>query len=127
MKLCRSCGESKENTEFHKRTLRSGNIGLQHKCKKCSSANRKQYYKPHDSIKRQLGLTWDEVDKIKEIGECQGCHRTDRRLCIDHDHRTNKPRGLLCHNCNTALGLIGDDISTLANLINYLDKHNGYR
>ena len=127
MKLCRACGESKEDTEFYKRTLRSGKAGLQHKCKSCSTEARRHYYKPHSSIKYKLDLSWDEVEAITSIGECQGCHRTDRKLCIDHDHGTNKPRGLLCHNCNTALGLVGDNISTLANLINYLDKHHGTR
>jgi hypothetical protein len=36
---------------------------------------------------------------------------------IDHDHKTNKVRGLLCHACNLTLGLARDNVEILANLI----------
>lgn len=42
-------------------------------------------------------------------------------LCYDHDHNTNKFRGWLCSNCNTALGLVGDNKETLKSLIKYLE------
>ena len=41
-------------------------------------------------------------------------------LVVDHNHKTNKVRGLLCHNCNRALGLLQDNTETLENAINYL-------
>lgn len=43
-----------------------------------------------------------------------------RELYIDHDHNTNKVRGLLCSNCNTALGKFKDDILILEEAIRYL-------
>lgn len=42
------------------------------------------------------------------------------KLAIDHDHLTGKVRGLLCHNCNRALGLLKDDINILQRAIEYL-------
>lgn len=43
-------------------------------------------------------------------------------LCVDHDHATNKIRGLLCRSCNSALGLFGDNPINLRNAATYLEK-----
>ena len=123
MKNCSTCNTDKPLTEFHKRTYKSGKEGLQHNCKTCATLLRKKYYKPHSKIKYQLGLSWDQVTEITSPGKCAACGSTDR-LCIDHDHQTNEVRGLLCHNCNTALGLVGDNLDTLSNLITYLRTFN---
>ena len=50
-------------------------------------------------------------------------HRRGQRLCVDHNHDSNEVRGLLCHHCNTGLGLLGDNVQTLQNAIDYLRKH----
>ena len=41
---------------------------------------------------------------------------------IDHDHKTGKLRGLLCHQCNVGIGNFKDDINRLMNAILYLLK-----
>ncbi len=48
-----------------------------------------------------------------------------RRLSIDHCHKTNIIRGLLCSACNSMLGQAKDNISILQEGINYL-KINGH-
>lgn len=48
----------------------------------------------------------------------KACHRI--KLVVDHDHATGKVRGLLCHNCNRALGLLHDNPVTINNALEYL-------
>lgn len=45
------------------------------------------------------------------------------RLFIDHDHGTGELRGLLCHNCNTAIGLLRDSSDLLEQAAVYLEDH----
>lgn len=45
-----------------------------------------------------------------------------RAFCIDHDHATGKIRGLLCDNCNKALGHLKDSIEIANCVLEYLKK-----
>lgn len=44
---------------------------------------------------------------------------------LDHNHKTGKVRAMLCHHCNTGLGLFKDSISKLKQAISYLEKYDG--
>ena len=123
MKVCTSC--EKELTEdcFHKRTYSSGNIGLQPKCKECSSKKRATYYRPHDYMRRKFNLSESEYEELMKHNNCQVCGRDiSNKKCIDHCHSKEKIRGVLCNNCNTALGLVNDDVQILSKLIQYLEQ-----
>lgn len=76
----------------------------------------------------KYGLSWDQV---LAMGEAQGwacaicaaalsAYRF-RGFAIDHDHDTGKVRGLLCDNCNSALGRWRDDVTILTRAIAYLE------
>lgn len=41
---------------------------------------------------------------------------------VDHNHDTNTVRGLLCHRCNSLLGVVEDKVWLTAALV-YLEKH----
>jgi len=42
----------------------------------------------------------------------------------DHNHDTGQKRGILCHKCNTGLGLLKDSTEVLEKAIMYLNKYN---
>ena len=46
-----------------------------------------------------------------------------RSMPIDHNHETGEYREIICSHCNTALGLVKDNIETLKKMIAYLRKH----
>lgn len=56
----------------------------------------------------RYGITLIDYDNmlLEQNGGCKICGRHPKkyRLSIDHDHKTNKVRGLLCVSCNRALG-----------------------
>ena len=77
----------------------------------------------HDITLEQYNSIFD-----KQSGCCAICgkHQSEfkRNLAVDHDHKTGKIRGLLCHKCNLLLGYSSENIDVLNNSINYLKKIN---
>ena len=123
MKTCTRCLQDLSDDHFHKRTLRSGKTGLQPKCKKCSAEIRKKYYKPHEFMRRKFKLSTEQYADLMAVEACQVCGQDfGDKKCIDHCHATEKIRGVLCHKCNTALGLVGDNVQVLSKLIRYLEQ-----
>jgi hypothetical protein len=57
---------------------------------------------------------------------CAICKRSKsggrRGWSTDHDHETGAVRGILCNNCNTGLGLLGDNLAALLAAVSYLRK-----
>jgi len=47
-----------------------------------------------------------------------------KQLCIDHNHKTKKVRGILCGRCNLAIGNFADSIKLLQKAVKYLKKFN---
>ena len=71
---------------------------------------------------------WNEMFQAQG-GRCAICgtHQcsTKKSFSVDHCHKTGKVRGLLCQNCNTALGKFKDDEELLHSAIRYLGSAKG--
>lgn len=91
-----------------------------------------RYYNKHkERIKLSKKLKKYRISKedyqnmlTHQFGVCAICKKTDvsRALSIDHNHQTEVVRGLLCHRCNTGLGLFGDKVEVLLAAATYLSR-----
>lgn len=77
-------------------------------------------------IKRKYGITREEFNEVFERQgmACAICGKrdfTEWTLNIDHDHETGRLRGILCNNCNIAIGLMKDNVGFLECAIKYLE------
>ena len=131
-KWCSKCGEVKPLEGFSKH--KSTRDKYQSWCKSCFAAYDKNWRTPERSRKKSLkylyGITPEtyEVFLVSQDRCCKICgkHEDDElgSLCVDHDHNTGKVRGLLCQNCNLAIGKLGDSPETVLKAHEYL-LHNG--
>lgn len=118
-KVCRLCGVEKPISEFY---FRKDSKHYRSECKDC--------LRKITSF-RNTGWTPEKYEEayIRQDGRCAicGCKLNSSRytrFAGDHDHKTGKLRGLLCTNCNTALGLFKDSIERLEAAKEYLIKHS---
>jgi len=65
-------------------------------------------------IKSKYGLSYKEWEGLwyAQDGRCAICDKfiaEPKNICIDHNHKTGEVRGLLCKECNLALGCFFDN------------------
>ena len=60
--------------------------------------------------------------ELPEIQEIDPKKIIETKLKEALNHKTGEFRGWICHNCNTALGLVNDDIQTLGLMLLYIKK-----
>ena len=138
-RTCRTCGQEQPITEYYKTGRKNDKNPDErhHECKACTKARLKVSPSQTPERKRELhlqrayGITVEEYSETLEQqnSSCACCKTTEpggrhdsNVFVVDHCHETGKVRGLLCHNCNTALGLLKDDPARIANLITYLAR-----
>ena len=74
--------------------------------------------------RRAYGLTKDDYLELlfQQKGRCGICRKTFTKTpCVDHNHKTNEIRGLLCSKCNSALAFLEDDPTIFKWAIEYLE------
>jgi len=88
-----------------------------------TALNRKRWLKKY-------GLTAVAFENllVGQGGVCAICGTTkwkgkNNSPCIDHDHVTGKVRGILCNQCNAAIGMLHDDAELAKKVAVYLVDH----
>lgn len=132
--------EPKDYVFFYRKKLKIyGHPDMIVQCKKCKEWKNQKYFGVHwhdtygirdlKSECRDCMLHTQKVrrDLRKEINvgegvECAICKSKELKLQIDHCHRTDKFRGLLCTRCNSSIGWLLDEALGLINPLLYLIK-----
>ncbi len=135
-KMCTKCGDDVPLEGFFR--CKDGKDGYMSECKKCNLKRRKEHFlspigqKKYNvsRLKRKYGITLAEYGTMLEAqcGVCAICGLPETEtnsigtkwLSVDHDHKTNKVRGLLCGKCNQALGCFKDNKDIMLSAILYL-------
>jgi hypothetical protein len=137
-KTCIKCNQEKEIDLFAKGGKYAD--GRRNYCKQCHSNYVTGYIKNNPSKRskqnpdrkfKRHGLSEEKYINLLNMhnAKCHACKERDA-INIDHNHSCcsgsyscgNCVRGLLCSQCNTALGLLGDDLQKINNLIGYLSS-----
>ena len=77
-------------------------------------------------LKYQYGITLIDYNKMfeQQKGKCAICKRHQnnltRTLSVDHNHKTNQVRALLCVTCNTDVSVVEN---RLKEMLKYLNKY----
>jgi hypothetical protein len=124
--VCPDCGLAKPPEDFPRnRATKSGRATY---CKPCHNARTRASVKRlhgggrHYHLRQRYGIGAAEVDQLIEEqgGRCAICRRRSATQ-VDHDHATSKVRGVLCLECNAAIGAFKDSVRTVYQAIDYLD------
>ena len=76
---------------------------------------------------REYGMTINEYHDLEKAqsGTCAICSCVPKNgdlLVVDHSHKSERVRGLLCGRCNSAIGLLGDDPDVAESAATYLRR-----
>lgn len=84
----------------------------------------KKGYQKRNYLMVKYNMTFEDKHRmyLKQEYKCKICNKVfiEKKLCVDHDHKTGKVRGLLCGKCNIGLGKFKDNIKVLKSAIQYL-------
>ena len=121
VKTCKVHGELTEEDAWF---VKSQNT---YRCRQCRrDFKRRDKYKISDEWFRDLLKQQKGVCAICKQKESYYLPKSNyiRELCVDHCHVTGKIRGLLCTQCNIALGKFKDSKESLFSAIEYLEKYS---
>lgn len=100
-------------------------LSAQAKAWKERNPARVKNYKRNWEFQKKYGITTEEYERQWALQDrrCKICNTSDagkKGFHVDHDHINGKFRGILCGNCNNALGLFQESTQILNSAMEYL-------
>jgi hypothetical protein len=131
-KKCAKCNQIKDLDAFYKNArYLSGRTSY---CKECMKVYKVEWDETHvgdraryrrtSHLKAKYGISLEDYEALLEgqDGMCAICSEEGtRQLSVDHCHTTGRIRGLLCDNCNHALGKFRDNPVRIRRALEYLE------
>jgi len=128
MKTCNDCKETKPLDEFYRQKIGNSRQSYCKKCcgirsKKWQQNNRQRYsYLIAKHVAEKKGQAAPDEHSYKVAPDapdrCEICQKKTISLKMDHDHKTGKFRGWICHKCNLVLAYVDRAV----NLMEYLQR-----
>lgn len=98
----------------------------------CSACKQHPMLSQYQNQVLKHNLSFAELDKLYAVPNCESCGKelamgggpgkgSHNARQIDHCHLTGKIRGVLCWDCNSAIGKLGDTIEGVRKALNYLE------
>ena len=124
--MCRACYMRwlrTNNPDFAKRQRAATKSWVSLK-QNADSSRIRSAHRHRKRLMESLGASLDDFSLLEKHQNyvCAICQKNPDVFHIDHDHVTNRVRGLLCKQCNAALGIFGDNLIGLSRAIAYLTK-----
>ena len=137
-KVCNKCKVDKVLTDFY--LARNGKYGRKSICAECEKARTAEWRVKAGQTHRdkararhmqdKYGMSREDYNSMRaaQNHKCKICgidevYCLHGKLYVDHCHTTNRVRGLLCHKCNTGLGMFQDSIPDMLKAISYLQEN----
>ncbi len=141
VKKCPDCKEIKDVSLFYNNKANKDRLFFW--CKACDTKHRtrrrannlahEQLQQRKNNLKVKYKLTLEQYNDIltEQDNKCAICKTTNptgegnttthlTNFAVDHCHKTNKIRGLLCNRCNRGLGFFRDSEDLLTKAYNYI-------
>lgn len=151
MKLCPKCSVERPDDAFYVRATgnlqswciactkelrvqRNPQIAAYQRKKRSGRTEEEKLLSKDYMLQYHFGISLDDYREMLERQDysCAVCKRADgtdkhsgerkKQLSVDHDHTTGAIRGLLCNDCNRALGQLGDDVDRVRALLAYMER-----
>jgi hypothetical protein len=124
--VCKTC-ENEYNRKYDKTYYPKNQENILKKKRSWYSKNKVTV--KNRMLKKSYNIELHEYENLsnKQNNCCAICevHQSNltKSLAVDHDHKTGKIRGLLCGNCNTALGLLKENVELYQKSIIYIESY----